>query len=763
MESQTATDAASGESADLSAPAETAANGVAPSPSSSPLPLLAEPSPSGVTLADYQSTGRVTRNRTRAAEGKEIRKPRYNFKANAPNPNAPEKPRWYNQTYLLFLALRKAGEPLPRGKLIPMALQLDMELSRERGLPPLFGGKVRDIRLNYWGVPMAVYESRRLTKQPVRQTPQNTASGILTENRDQLFVSFKPEGQKHVYFKLSYEPGNFSTALEAYNRWNDTLIQVDWPYLFSKNRPAYEAMLRGKKLIASPSRSSTPTAATNGDEPEEQSTDGRSPVKALAFEDVKDEASRSLQGSDLASQPAEDMAALANSPKRKREVDENTDDESQKKVMKSEPTKIDQEACSTGHSGTQALPLVPLDALPDEKQVKALEALERTKVIRLADANDPELIFTNADDDDIPKSLRDILEVKESTIPNAGRGVFAKRFIPAITEVGFYFGVPMTEDEFDSLKGTVGVSNAYAHRYRLTVIDGTNDEGQPYPVDNPHFYCPFHFVNEDARRANMLFYAGPQVNQIICITTKDIQPGEELFVNYGTAVERHWDLPPEEARGSRRSTPDPHSKATGAQKPKKRAATGRKKRNAMPSAGSCPAHRHRPVQLNVPPTQGGSPLEDNCTHFPPLNLRLQPIHQTLSNLHKGTKRLLIAALLVVVVLVLEYVEAHQHEWFESAHTAKSFPPPLPEMPGAHDDELEVLDDNDHLTDCDDMQYNDRDDNDHLMDRYDMRYNDSDDNNRYDMRYNDGDDNDYSTDSDDSNGSGYSLPSLRDCD
>ncbi|KAJ3166950.1 hypothetical protein HDU88_003039 [Geranomyces variabilis] len=532
-----------------SALSEAASDGAASS-SASPLPPLAEPTPSGITLADYQSTGRVTRNRTRAAEGKEIRKPRYNFKANAQNPNAPEKPRWYNQTYLLFLALRKAGQPLPRGKLIPMALQLDMELSHARGLPPLFGGK----------------------------TPQNTASGILTENRDQLFVSFIPEGQKHVYFKLSYEPGNFHTALEAYNSWNDTLINIDWPYLFSKNRPAYEAMLRRKELIVSPSRSSTPAAVTDNKR-EDDSTESKPPVKPLVFDAVKDVASMCHEGADLKAELVEGTADLANSPKRKREDDEATGDDLFKKVCKLEPSVEEGEELQTGLAGAPALPLVPLDPPLEEKHVKTLKALERTKAIRLADVKDPELVFTNADDDVIPTSLRDILEVKESTIPNSGRGVFAKWFLPANTEVGFYFGIPMTEDEFDSLKGNLGVSNAYAHRYRLTVIDGTDEEGQPYPVDNPHFYCPFHFMNENPAHANMVFYAGPLVNQIICMTTKDIHPGEELFVNYGTAVERHWAGPPD-SRISSRSTPDPQKKTPGAHAKKKAAAAKGKRKKS---------------------------------------------------------------------------------------------------------------------------------------------------------------------------------------
>ena len=53
-----------------------------------------------------------------------------------------DKPRWWNQTYLLYLVLRKATRPLGRKDLITEALALDEEISKERKLPKLFGGKV---------------------------------------------------------------------------------------------------------------------------------------------------------------------------------------------------------------------------------------------------------------------------------------------------------------------------------------------------------------------------------------------------------------------------------------------------------------------------------------------------------------------------------------------------------------------------------------------------------------------------------------------
>ena len=53
------------------------------------------------------------------------------------------RPRWFNQSFLVFMALRQAGTPLPRGELIRRALELDKKIGLERGLPPCFTGKVR--------------------------------------------------------------------------------------------------------------------------------------------------------------------------------------------------------------------------------------------------------------------------------------------------------------------------------------------------------------------------------------------------------------------------------------------------------------------------------------------------------------------------------------------------------------------------------------------------------------------------------------------
>ena len=154
----------------------------------------------------------------------------------------------------------------------------------------------------------------------------------------------------------------------------------------------------------------------------------------------------------------------------------------------------------------------------------------------------PTYTLDELDLSDIPTSWKDIVYVAPSRIPDAGLGLFAKRKLPYNTPIGFYFGVPMTEDEFDSLKDRVGRASEYSIMYRTTVLDATDENGQPVTdPENPR-YCPFHFMNEsDEKGANILFVEGVVVNQVICWTKRDIQPDEELFVWYGRDVDRHWD------------------------------------------------------------------------------------------------------------------------------------------------------------------------------------------------------------------------------
>lgn len=156
---------------------------------------------------------------------------------------------------------------------------------------------------------------------------------------------------------------------------------------------------------------------------------------------------------------------------------------------------------------------------------------------------EPAPIYTleQLDLSDIPKHWTDIVEVKPSLIPGAGNGLFAKRKLPYNTPIGFYFGVPMTEDEFDSLKDRVGRSSEYSIMYRRTVLDATDEKGEPITDQESPRFCAFHFMNEtNETGANVAFVEGVVVNQVICWTRKDIEAGEELLVWYGADVNRYW-------------------------------------------------------------------------------------------------------------------------------------------------------------------------------------------------------------------------------
>lgn len=197
------------------------------------------------------------------------------------------------------------------------------------------------------------------------------------------------------------------------------------------------------------------------------------------------------------------------------------------------------------------------NALEDGSNAATMKAIEEKE-------NSQDLVrLEDLDLSDVPKSWRDIVRVGESTIPGAGRGLFATRKLPYNSPLGFYFGVPMTEDEYDSLKDGVGRASEYSIMYRRTVLDATDDQGQPFTDPDGEIFCPFHFMNEtNEKQANILFVEGALVNQVICWTKRDIEPGEELLVWYGRDVDRHWSPSPSSSHNDKKSpsSPSPNCK-----------------------------------------------------------------------------------------------------------------------------------------------------------------------------------------------------------
>ncbi|KAI7855117.1 hypothetical protein BDC45DRAFT_506589 [Circinella umbellata] len=399
------------------------------------------------------------------------------------------QPRWHNQAYMLFLALRQHPDRcLSRPELIRAALALDEKISKERNLPRVFKGK----------------------------TPMNSASASLTTNTDRYFIPFRPDGSRSMHFKLAYEPGNFKIAVQEYTKWEKKLAEHDWPFCFG--------------IPKNPSLLST---NANGKEKEQQQQQQRYKKPALPQLTEFDEFMMSRNGKNGCHVP---QSYYDNDDNNNNTKDDHSDKNNNVITTTGGTTHSD---INIGYGNGNVIGndlKMDVDKTNGEDgsntaAIKAVNELEQQEETKLDDL----------DLSDVPKTWRDILYVGDSSIQGAGQGLFAKRKLPYNSPLGFYFGVPMTEDEYDSLKDGVGRASEYSIMYRRTVLDATDEHGQPFIDPEGEMFCPFHFMNEtNEQQANILFIEGAVVNQVICWTKRDIEPGEELFVWYGRDVDRHW-------------------------------------------------------------------------------------------------------------------------------------------------------------------------------------------------------------------------------
>lgn len=159
-------------------------------------------------------------------------------------------------------------------------------------------------------------------------------------------------------------------------------------------------------------------------------------------------------------------------------------------------------------------------------------------------------VIVKPKENNVPQKWQDIIALKKSTASsndhyyfynnNNYYGLVATRFLPKDTPLGYYFGVPMTQDEFDSMKDGIGQASDYCYMYQQTVIDPTDKNGRIYYYEGAPL-CPFHYIKETTllEKVNVAFYEGELENQIVCCTKQDILPGQELFSYY-----HHHDLIP---------------------------------------------------------------------------------------------------------------------------------------------------------------------------------------------------------------------------
>ncbi|OMJ16582.1 hypothetical protein AYI69_g7786 [Smittium culicis] len=503
-----------------------------------------------------------------------------------------DRPRWYNQAYVLFLTLRQAENyTLEKLALIEKAMLLDKKLSLDLGVKRAFEGS----KLN-------IYKSAKL---------------VLASNDENTFVKIKSKDSKKHLYTLAYKPGDFNSAAKSYQHWMEILINQDWPKCFNGDK----ANLKTKSLHDDFLESFDPDSQFyynqnhESDHVEYSKTLSDSSIGRKSFFSVKKislvfkaririEGSRVYIENDSGYKCASSLTSISgdtpiSSTNHINRISLN--DKTPKISRASNPYVLIENKVSSSSVPTNSNFLYYdsymnqiKDPLSDtisslDRSIKPasiqnslipalgnsghfLNALEKditqNQSHGLIGCLDCSLVDTHThscpninssglttknnscsfilgnssfyEKLPVPTKLSDIVQVRKSTAPNSGDGLFATRFLPKGIPIGFYFGVPMTEDEFDSLKDRVGISSRYSIMYLKTVLDATDDNGYPYRDQNGPIFCPFHFMNEDRENNNfnIVFDEGSVVNQVICYTIRDIQEGEELFVHYGFEVDR---------------------------------------------------------------------------------------------------------------------------------------------------------------------------------------------------------------------------------
>ena len=136
--------------------------------------------------------------------------------------------------------------------------------------------------------------------------------------------------------------------------------------------------------------------------------------------------------------------------------------------------------------------------------------------------------------------------VKESTIAGMrySEGIFAKRHIPSFRLVAVYAGVLLSDSECQDIFENVSIEmHEDLHKNQIELNDDLTIDVPPYYSDIINYRGSLgHKVNnkldEDEINAEFGNMNHPRFGLIICIRSiRVIEPGEEIFVDYGYGVE----------------------------------------------------------------------------------------------------------------------------------------------------------------------------------------------------------------------------------
>lgn len=122
------------------------------------------------------------------------------------------------------------------------------------------------------------------------------------------------------------------------------------------------------------------------------------------------------------------------------------------------------------------------------------------------------------------------MEVKDSVLPGAGKGLFAKTFIPRGTRIVEYTGTITTWKEVDDLDG----NNGYIYYVKRNhVIDAAG---------HPRALARYANDARGLKRVKGITNNAAYVEEglrVFIESKKDIQPGSEILVEYG---KEYWDV-----------------------------------------------------------------------------------------------------------------------------------------------------------------------------------------------------------------------------
>jgi uncharacterized protein len=120
------------------------------------------------------------------------------------------------------------------------------------------------------------------------------------------------------------------------------------------------------------------------------------------------------------------------------------------------------------------------------------------------------------------------LEIKESSIPGAGKGLFTNTFIPKGTRIVEYKGTVTT---WDAVRHDP--TNAYIYFLKPNHVIDARD----HPKSLARYVNDARGLVRSKDRANNAKFTNDGL-RVFVEATRDIQAGEEIFVEYG---KKYWD------------------------------------------------------------------------------------------------------------------------------------------------------------------------------------------------------------------------------